>query len=433
MAEETMTAVAEAPSAGAGAAAATSVTGAAPPPETGQETRETAPSTVDTQAAETQQETTPAGEPSQPDTDTRVIPLKWREAFSKDRDLRNLFFNHREFNQVFPGGVPEARTFKETFENAGGTTGIAQMQTDLSDFKTVAQQFLDGDENFAADLFKEDPLAASSHAPHFLKHLRASDEPSYNRLTARQFAEEFQAAGVRPLIEQAYALIREGKTQEALGSLEKLAGWHDNVLQVAKQEDDPRFKKLQEQLKHERTERANTEAQGFFSSYRQEVSTQNTATANKLLDDYLRTAPANMKPDDRERKLLLKNAIVEANDVLVADREFAKQRDALIARRDMNSLRRFVESRWEQELKKSVALVMRTFGKGWSKTTPAPAGSNGQQRTPQAPPAPEGFTPVSKRPDGNLIDWGQTSGPMVLQERKAVLKDGKKVTWAALE
>src|SRR5208282_4621387 len=105
MPEETITAVAEAPSAGAGAAPATSVTGAAPAPVTGTETRETAP---------------PTGETSQPEGDTRVIPLKWREMLSKDRELRNLFFQHREFGQVFPGGVPEARAFKDSYELAGG-------------------------------------------------------------------------------------------------------------------------------------------------------------------------------------------------------------------------------------------------------------------------------------------------------------------------
>src|SRR5208282_3880871 len=289
MPEETAIAVAEAPSAGAGAAPATSVTGAAPALETGAE-----PQVTEVPTGEHPTQEDPTTEESSQTGDTRIIPVKWREAFSKDRELRNLFFQHREFSQVFPGGIPEARAFKESYETAGGETGITQLQTDLSDFKTVAQQFMDGDPQFAADLFKENPLEAASHTAEWVKQLRTSDEQSYNRLIARHLAEEFQATGVRALLDRAY---QPTENTEAKQLLERMTGWHDAVVQVSKQEDDPRFKKLQEQLKKERSQRASTETQTFMSSYLQEAYNQNTSTANRLLDDYLRSAPANMKPD----------------------------------------------------------------------------------------------------------------------------------------
>src|SRR5579864_6625857 len=158
----------------------------------------------------------PKGEPS--DEDGRVLP-KWIRGLKESdpegyKKAKTDFFDLRERRTDFPT-VADARKAKQTLELVGGEAGLAEMQADNAEFSGISKKFLNGDPQFATDLFEQDAIAAVQQMPHMLDALFKHDAPAYNRLIAHEFAQEFKANAIngRPLyaaLENIYANVKEG-------------------------------------------------------------------------------------------------------------------------------------------------------------------------------------------------------------------------------
>ncbi len=394
------------------------------------------------EAPQPEGEQEPGAESDQPkgeDTseDGRVLP-KWIRSL-KDADpegykkAKTDFFDLRERRTDFPT-VADARKAKQTLELVGGEAGLAEMQEDNADFSKVAKQFVNGDPQFAVDLFEQDPIAAAQHVPAMLDALEKNDGQAYNRLIAKQFAREFQAKAIAGqtlygALENVYALMKEGKGEEALAGLNKIALWHNRVLEIAKQEDNPEVKKLRERIRADEQKRNDESSNAFKESYRQDAYKANVSEAERLVTQFL----GNRKLDPESRNLALKNTISLANDLLNDGKTFpqyAKQRDLLFQRGDKPALLRYVTSAWKQALDMSVKRVMRLVGGGGTAPAPKPGAPAGKPAA-GAPAAP-GFVKVNERPNPITIDRQKSPASMILNEKRAVLKDGRKVTWAHL-
>jgi hypothetical protein len=383
-------------------------------------------------------EQTIEGEP----TDSRVIPPKLRELLKNEaidsglrKDLKAQFFENKAFKGEFPT-VADARKAKQTLELVGGEAGLAEMQADNAEFTGISKDFVNGDPKFASDLFEQDSIAAAQHVPHLLEALQKYDGQAYNRLIAKQFAREFQANAIngQPLyaaLENVYALVKDGKAEEALAGLNAIAGWHNRVTSLAKQEENPEVKKLREKIKADEQARSNEGQKQFLTSYRDEAQKTVRDSATNLVTQFL----GSRKLDAESKNLAVHNTISLANDLLNDGKtfpQFSKQRDMLFQRGDKAALLRYVSSAWKQALDMSVKRVMRLVGGGG--TAPAPKLPVGAPTRPGTNGAPRdlGFVKINERPDPRMIDRTKTTANMIASEKKAIYKDGRKVTWAHL-
>lgn len=355
------------------------------------------------------------------DGDGRLLPRYIRELKAANPEdykrAKAEFFGHSAYKQVFPT-VGDARQAKQTLELVGGEAGLATLQQDMSEFREVAGQFINGDPKFVDDLAANDPIAFGTHAPRYLEKLREVDTPAFNKLVASQLVNEFQATGFRAQLEQAYAATQDPKVRVILNQLAK---WHDNVDAISKQEEDPRYKKLQEELRAERTGKAEETFKAFREGYKTEAKKGIDGTATKLLDSYL----GGQKIDPDDKILLMRNAIQLADATISKDETFTKQRNLLLQRQDKPAAVRYVTARYEEALKESVKRVIKAFGR-----TGAKPAVTAQPTLPAKPAAPQvdGFTRIGERPNPHDIDGNRSRG-MLLNQR-AILKDGRKVTWA---
>lgn len=399
---------------------------------------ESQPAAEETQALGTEGQqpvaegTQPSGEQpeQQPSEDGRVIP-RWIRDMQKAnpqgyQQAKNDFFSLRSYRQVFPS-VAEATKAREQLELVGGPDGLADLQTTNGEFKSVAQQFFDGDPAFVNDLAAEDPIAFGTHVPHTLDKFKEIDETGYNREMARRITGEHEAAQLRPQLVAAYQAVKSGNTDDALRILNAIAGWHDRLAEIASQEDDPRFTKLREELKAERQQSQEKATKELNTEYRTNAEKAITEKATALLDSYL--AGRKLSPEDRNQ--LMQNVLYAANSEVQKDATFLKQlslqKERAISLRNSSAAVRFAVARYEQALKLAVERQARLMG-----VTSKPA-ANGGNAAPNgnkpAPKAIEGFEYVTQPPSDKELDRSQTTRDMILKQR-AVLKGGRKVTWA---
>lgn len=371
--------------------------------------------------------------------DGRVLP-KWIRSLKEGdpegyKKAKTDFFDLRERRTDFPT-VADARKAKQTLELVGGEAGLAEIQADNAEFTGISKDFLNGDPKFATDLFEQDPIAAAQHMPHMLEALQKIDGQAYNRLIAKQFAREFQAHAINgqtlfDSLKTVYGLMKEGKGEEALAGLNAIALWHNRITELSKQEENPEVKKLRDKIKADEQARTNEGQKAFLTSYRDEAQKAVKDGATQLVTQFLGTR----KLDAESRNLAVNNTISLANDLLNDGKtfpNFAKQRDLLFQRGDKAALLRYVNSAWKQALDMSVKRVMRLVGGGG--TAPAPKGQGTPPGKPGAgaPKSDPGFLKVNERPNPISIDRQKSPASMILNERRAVLKDGRKVTWAHL-
>jgi hypothetical protein len=360
------------------------------------------------------------------DADGRAIPAKWREAFKSDPELKALFFERRAFQREFPGGIQEVRGLKQTLESVGGESGLTEMQGNLADFRTLANQFLDGDPAYIQDVFETDPVAAVSHLPAYLDQAMKADEPSYNRIIAQKISGEHEAWGLRSTLKAAYDAIATDPAK-AKQLLNKIASWSDRLKDVGEQPEDPRVKKLQDQIKAGRKEGETAQITQLKQSYESSAQTEIKKVTERILDSYLK----GRKLPTADREMILEQIGMRTNKKVADDKDWTKQRDAAFVRArqtgNASASVKLAVARWEKELAIQVPQVVRLFGLGSGKVEPPEPG--GEPPKPQGADA-SGFVKVAALPDPKTVDWSRTTNDMISKQHRCFVKGQKQgVYW----
>ena len=384
-------------------------------------------------APESGSEVDASGAPSDgADTDGRAIPAKWREAFKAllaDAKLRDfvpeakaLLFERMAFHKEFPGGIQEVRGLKSTLDSVGGEAGLQQMQADFADFRGLSNQFLDGDPGFVADLFETDAVAAAGMVPVALDKMAEVDTPAYNRLVAQRIHAEHMAEPVqlRARLKQIYDLVKADNPQsEALGVLNGIAAWHDRIQKIAEQEDDPRLKKLQQQIREGRKSEEQKTQQQQNTEYKNKAMASVNTIATGLLDSYLK----GKKLDNGDRESLMEYTVGLANRNILADAAFVSERDRIAKTGNAAALLKFVTARWQKELGIVIPKrVARLFGLSPAAATAATPANGKPAVTATAVP---GFAKIAAPPEPKQVDWSRTTNDMISKQHRCFVK-GKK-------
>lgn len=377
------------------------------------------------QAGSSEEQT--SGEPAR--EDGRKIPPYIRalkeanpEAYKR---AKGDFFDLDTRRAIHPT-VQAAREEHELLQSAGGANGLGKLREDGAFFKTAAQQFLKGDPAFTKDLWEEDPIAAALHVPHMLEEFRAKDVEGYNSTLARLWDNEFEAIGLSRGLQQLRAAIDAADKETAIAWLDEVAKWKDSISSVARRAEDPRVKTLlAERAKRQETE-AETQHQEFLKGYRTEAVNAVVEDGGKVFDSFFK----DRKIDSEDRNDLLREAFRIANAAVEKDKEFVSQRDAHLDAGDSHAAMRLTRSRFARELPTAVKRVARRYGMVAGPAKPTPTQPSTAERT--APAGPSGWIEVRERPQPEEIDRDRTT-PSDIIAGKAVLKNGRKVSWARLK
>ena len=363
--------------------------------------------------------------------DGRLIP-KWMRAMKESdpegyRAAKSAFFNLKDRETIHPT-VQAAREEHELVDSLGGREGAAKLQEDAVFFKDAANQFLKGDPAFIKDLWEEDPIAAALHVSPMLDEFKARDFQGYKSTIARIWENDFKRLNFAPALQDLAAAIQSGDKATAAAIAKSIQEWHDSILTVSRQAEDPRVKTLLAERNKQHETRQETERQELLKNYRTESFNSMITEATKTFDSFFR----NRKIDAEDRNDLIQDAVKLADKIVAADEAFKRQRDDYLKRGDVKSASRLTASRYAQEMTNSVKRVARRYGLVSNQAAPA----NNQQQRPNAPtqqPRPaEGYIAVTQRPQGEEIDHRRTT-PEMIMSGKAILTNGRKVDWSKLK
>lgn len=366
--------------------------------------------------------------------DGRVVP-QWirglKEANPKAyQQAKDAFFRSREYQSVYPT-VQAAREDKQLVESLGGKQGVERMQEDVTFFHQAAGQFLKGDPAFTADFFEEDPIAAALHVQPMLDNYAKHDPQGYSSTLARTWKKEFDAVGLSekglvPLYETIQGMADSPAKKAALSIVKSIYDWQQSIEQVASKVEDPRVKSLLAE-RNKRQETAEQSAQEeFIKSYKTESMNEVVSEAEKVFDSFFR----GRKLDKEDRTDLLRESLTIANRAVLTDKRFLEQRDKHLNRGDSHAARQLTKARFAAVLPEAVKRVAKRYSMtaGPAKQLP------NQQRQPNGQQLPKGlvgYTAVNTRPQQEEVDYSRTTRDDIVAG-KAILKDGRKVTWAHL-
>lgn len=370
------------------------------------------------------------GDEGQGKDDGRVMPgwLRGMKEANPEgfKAAKAQFFDLHRRAGIHPT-VQDAENDHNLVESLGGSEGVESMREDAGVYKDASNQFLEGNPLFVKDLWDTDPVAAALHVQPMLDELLARDVEGYKSTIARIWHKEFQGTGFVPALQNLKAAIESGDKKVAGDILDSIAEWQQSLSNIATRTEDPRVKTLLAQRASENKNREQTAHQQFMDNYKTEAINTVVDAAGKVFDSFFK----GRKLSQEDRTDLMRQAIAKANAVVMKDPEFVKQRDKHLERRDSAAAKRLVMSRYQRELPNAVKQVARLFGL-ISGQPPKPQQRVAGQPAPKGQAQPGGYVKINARPEREDIDRRRTSDTDIISKR-AVLKDGKKVTWSHLK
>ena len=370
--------------------------------------------------------------------DGRVIPAHIRALKETNPDgykkAKADFFDLRGRREIH-STVEAARKEHEALESAGGVEGLAKLHENGQFFKTAENQFLKGDPAFVKDLWEEDPIAAALHVQPMLDEFKTRDLAGYQALTARAWKSELDGVGFPSGMKNLLAAIEAGDKEGALAIAQSIEQWRQSIVQVAEKAEDPRVKTLLAERARQHEDREKTEQGEFLKGYKTDALNAVVEDGARTFDSFFRDRK--LSADDRTD--LLRDAFRVANQVVEADKEFVGQRDAHLKAGDAAAALRLTKARYAREMPNAVKKIARRYGLNAGPAQPTPGKGTPQQTKPVTP---QGWTTVNERPSPDQISRVATESlgakegldyaGMILSGR-AVLKDGRKQTWAQLK
>ncbi len=366
-----------------------------------------------------------------PKEDGRVIPQWIRDLKTTNpegyKKAKAELFELRDRRSVH--ATPQvAREEHDLVQSLGGREGIAKVQEDVSFLHDAQAQFAKGDPAFTDDLWKEDPIAAALHVAPMLEQYAKNDPDGYASLRAQLWSTELKAVGfVERGLDPLKAAIESGNKEDALAILASIAGWQKSVTDKAATANNPMVQRLLAERAKQHDTKQQTEQTEFLTSYRTEAVNQVVAEGAKVFDSFFK----GHKLDKEDRNDLLREALSMANRTVMADKDFATQRDKHLARKDSASALRLTQARYAREFPEAVKRVARRYGMV-SGTKPKPTSQQQQPGVARTGTPPAGWTRVNVRPQPEDVNRSSTTNDMILSG-KAILKDGRKVDWSHLK
>ena len=335
--------------------------------------------------------------------------------------LTKSVFRVAELDREFPGGLTEVRELRDKIEEFGGLTGIQDKLDSLSELDGLAQQFMAADPAFVEDMATSSPESFAALAPAVFAKYAEVHPDGFGAYIGRVVYGDMQKNDIPLLMARLADVLGDNpKANEVfaqlngyLGGFKSLAEKNPQVPKpaaaAAPKKDDLTRREEELRAKEWKIDRESLQRSITDSEYQKALAGRTATTEERA----------------QIKELFLVRSKAKADQLFPGWPEKAQR---FIKSGDKDGYLRYIRSIYQRVVPEAIASSVASTLKGSRK---APVGQEPKKeaaRPGTPPPAAEGFKPVASEPSSWDIDYNRTSTSM-LNENRAVLKSGAKVTW----
>lgn len=387
---------------------------------------ETAPEPTEAPAAETQPTTeTQPNETIDPDLegDGRTVPAAIRQHLAQlktqnpglAKQLKGILFADQALKREFPGGVKEALEVKQTLAKYGGPEALQEIQSEREAWSKLDESFINADPSFVDTIAENNPDSFAKLAPSVISKFAEIDPETYQHVMGKVV---FNTLSNAPLNDIYQALAGNEQTKALAG---KLAEWYNGIHDLASKAPEKKIDPEREKLQKEREAFEEEKGKAFQAEAAREI----VGTRDSIITRELNKLLNGKKVPDEKMQAVKLEVIRRMGALLRSQDGFQAAHDRFLSARDKAGLLGFIKPRLDQVIPKAADQAYKLFFAGESKPVVKPATQPSTQKAAVDP----GFTRVSVAPNPADVDHKQTPFEMKWK-KQAVLKDGRKVTWA---
>lgn len=365
--------------------------------------------------------------------DGRTIPAKWKKlieaakAQGLDKEVKQLFFGSQRLLQKFPGGVNEAIRLAESIEERGGLEAIDELQEQISVYESDANLFLKDQRKWVETSFSEDEDASLKAFSHAIDFVGENYPEQYNHLMGKVVLNTLAESPIH----SAYNLLAAMKDNPAAQrEANRLADFYNGIHGLASKVPEKKVDAQQTKLAAER-EKLNSEQSDLRN---QTANSQIFPILGRDMTDAVERLAKNNGVDLKKlsaeqpgvvramRTEILKRLVAKA----AADKAYARNYKSHLQAGEVRKAVNLADKKHKAILPEIVNEVAKEYGllkKG------AAASRSTQRPNGRTAAGGSGELKVSAKPQNSEIDYQRTPTSMLL-DSKAVLKNGKTVTWA---
>jgi hypothetical protein len=345
---------------------------------------------------------------------------KWAESYFRNQAVMKELPEAKSTTEA----VAQIRTMKATIESLGGEKGIADLQTEVNDYRAEIKQFADGDRTLIEQLYDPaNPSGLVRAAQNAFDVLKEKNLEVYKEAIRPAFLARAQEVGVNNLITNLMALVKEGKGQECWKLLTDADAWFKDERgkvesgKAATAAKNPEAEKLAK----ERSDFEQQKKNEFITRVDNDVNRAN----NPELDKHINPLQKELGLQKAGMQIFRSGLISRVWNVLANDKAYLSQVRALRAKNDSVKTAEYIHKAFVERLPEQFRLHRNEiYPNASKKAVPAAGGA-----------APKNGEPQKKiiniqqgqRPRREQVDWNKTSDTMWISGR-AYLLDGKLVT-----
>jgi hypothetical protein len=329
------------------------------------------------------------------------------------KTLRESYFKTRQFEAEFKTPA-EAKTAKMTLETLGGTEGIEQLQSKVTDYDREIEQFANGDVGLIEDIHNGNPEGVLTMAGNTLDFLAERNPKGYSEVMTPQVVRFMKANGYYKGMQKLEALVKAGKGQESFDLIQEFKE-HMAVMEttasqrVKTKEIDPDREKLNKEREEVKTEKEKI--------YSENINNHLTTLTNGPLAEVVDPMVKELGLEDEGKREFVNEIYKRTWAAMKADTAWQKLAQAKKSKGDAKAMAEFAAAKFN-ELAPEIARKYRNtmYPARGTKKQAAPA--NGKQQGPQAVPG--------KVYDRSAVDLENTPDMLIVTGR-AYLKGSKNI------
>ena len=422
-----------------GAGAGDGGTAVADPPAAEAEVVETPVETPEVETPETPETPTPEGQepPAEPDlsdieTDGRKIDAKIRAEIAELKKTNpaaakkwaESYFRNQAVMKEFPEAktpgeaISQIRTMKATIDSLGGEQGIADLQTEVSDYRNEIDQFAKGDPALIKTLGEANPEGLAKSGTQTLDWLKANKPELYESTIRPAFLEHAAKVGVNNLITNLLGLVKEGKGQECWNLLTQADKWFkDEAEKVGAAKSAAQAKNPEaEKLANDRKEFEDQKAKDFQTRVETDVNRWN----NPELDKHIGPLQKELGLQKEGMNHFRNGLISRVWQVLANDKAYIANVRSVRAKGDSVKTAEYIHKAFLERLPEQFRLHRNEIYPNIGKQKPSVPPAKGKDGKPPVTPI---TIAAGARPKADQVDWKKTTDAMWATGR-AYLLDG---------
>jgi hypothetical protein len=371
-------------------------------------------------------------EPKEDEGDGRVLNPELRSHLKQlkalnpklEKSIRGAFFALNSYKEVFPGGIQEAKQFKTELQAFGGFDGIKSIQESSAKLQEIDGKIEKGDPSVVDGMAEMLPVEAyPAIAGKLLDTFGAKDAEGYQRMMSGIIANTFDQSGIPFHLQRIADFIQFGKADEAVKLLGEIGKWANGFRELANQKPQPKAVDPNAEKFAQREQELNQrEQKQFTETVSNDIATWSKSRVLSEAAPFLKGRKLNAD----QTEALEAKALTKVRNSLMGNENFKNSYAKFFNAKDRDGLLKFVKAETDKLLPGAVKDSFRLL---FSDFSPKPQ----PKQEGEKPPAPKGtdqsFIKVSGPPRPDDVDHARTPFEWKMRS-KAVLKDGRRVTWA---